>query len=216
MVYAKEPFGGPEQVLKYLTGYTHRVALSDRRLVKLEDDRVTFPWKDYADGCRRKEMTLEAVEFVRRFALHIVPKGMVRIRHYGLLAHRDRGERLALCRSLLGVGSAAAATAAAPAGGERSHDGAPPAGGVGPEPSRVEPRPATASGIRAGVLLVLASLVVGQGAVASATPGGPAAAVAVAVADRCPGCGVGEVRTIWQADRPGRRERQGIPILDSS
>ena len=90
VVYAKEPFGGPEHVLKYLTGYTHRVALSNRRLVQLEDDRVTFTWKDYADGCRRKEMTLEAVEFVRRFALHIVPKGMVRIRHYGLLAHRDR------------------------------------------------------------------------------------------------------------------------------
>ena len=101
VVYAKEPFGGPEQVLKYLTGYTHRVALSNRRLVKLQDDRVTITWKDYADGCQRKEMTLEAVEFVRRFALHIMPKGLVRIRQYGLLAHRDRGERLALCRSLL-------------------------------------------------------------------------------------------------------------------
>ena len=104
MVYAKEPFGGPEQVLKYLTGYTHRVALSNHRLVKLQDDRVTFTWKDYADGCRRKEMTLDAVEFVRRFALHIIPKGLVRIRQYGLLAHRDRGERLALCRSLLAAG----------------------------------------------------------------------------------------------------------------
>ena len=68
VVYAKEPFGGPEQVLKYLTGYTHRVALSNHRLVKLEDGRVTFLWKDYADGCRRKEMTLEAVELVGRFA----------------------------------------------------------------------------------------------------------------------------------------------------
>ena len=105
VVYAKEPFGGPEQVLKYLTGYTHRVALSNHRLVKLEDGRVTFLWKDYADGCRRKEMTLEAVEFVRRFALHIIPKGLVRIRQYGLLAHRDRGERLALCRSLLAAGA---------------------------------------------------------------------------------------------------------------
>ena len=85
VVYAKEPFGGPEQVLKYLTGYTHRVALSNHRLVKLEDGRVTFLWKDYADGCRRKEMTLDAVEFVRRFALHIIPKGLVRIRQYGFL-----------------------------------------------------------------------------------------------------------------------------------
>ena len=105
VVYAKEPFGGPEQVLKYLTGYTHRVALSNHRLVKLEDGHVTFTWKDYADNCRRKEMTLEAVEFVRRFALHIIPKGLVRIRRYGLLAHRDRGERLALCRSLLAAGA---------------------------------------------------------------------------------------------------------------
>src|SRR5208283_5537270 len=101
----KKPFGGPEQVLRYLTGYTHRVALSNHRLVKLHDDRVTFTWKDYADGCRRKEMTLDAVEFVRRFALHIIPKGLVRIRHYGLLAHRDLGERLALCRSLLAAGA---------------------------------------------------------------------------------------------------------------
>ena len=103
--YAVQPFGGPEQVLKYLTGYTHRVALSNRRLVKLADGRVTFTWKDYADGCRRKEMTLDAMEFVRRFALHIIPKRLVRIRRYGLLAHRDRGERLALCRSLLGAGA---------------------------------------------------------------------------------------------------------------
>ena len=75
MVYAKEPFGGPEQVLKYLTGYTHRVALSNHRLVKLEDGHVTFLWKDYADGCRRKEMTLEAVEFVRGSRCTSYPKG---------------------------------------------------------------------------------------------------------------------------------------------
>jgi Putative transposase len=81
--------------------HAHRVTLSNRRLVKLRNDRVTFTWKDYADSCWRKEMTLEAVEFVCRFALHIIPKGLVRIRQYGLLAHRDRGERLALCRSLL-------------------------------------------------------------------------------------------------------------------
>ena len=106
VVYAKKPFGGPEQMLKYLAGYTHRVALSNHRLVKLQDDRVTFTWKDYADGCRYKEMTLDAVEFVRRFALHIIPKGLVRIRQYGLLAHRDRSQRLALCRSLLVAGAA--------------------------------------------------------------------------------------------------------------
>ncbi len=222
VVYAKEPFGGPEHVLKYLTGYTHRVALSNRRLVQLEDDRVTFTWKDYADGCRRKEMTLEAVEFVRRFALHIVPKGMVRIRHYGLLAHRDRGERLALCRSPLGVGAkpgpAPAATSASPPGGEGSPDGLATAGGAGPEPSRVEPRPGATSRVGVGVLAVLAAPVVGRDeeASAAASPGEPPAAVRVAVADRCPACGVGPVRTTWWADRPGRRERHRMAILDSS
>ena len=100
VVYAKEPFGGPQQVLKYLTGYTHRVALSNRRLVKLQDDRVTFTWKDDANGCTRKEMTLDAWEFVRRFALHIVPKGLVRI---GVLDCwlTETACPLALCRSLL-------------------------------------------------------------------------------------------------------------------
>lgn len=101
VVYAKKPFGGPQQVLKYLTAYTHRVALSNRRLVRMSDSQVTLTYKDYADGCRRKELTLAAAEFVRRFALHIVPKGFVRVRHYGLLAHRDRGVRLAKCRALL-------------------------------------------------------------------------------------------------------------------
>ena len=95
------PFSGPEQVLKYLMGYTHRVALSNHRLVKLQNDRVTFTWKDYADGCRGKEMRLRPVEFVRRFALYIIPKGLVQIRQYRLLAHRDRSEQLALCQSLL-------------------------------------------------------------------------------------------------------------------
>ena len=110
VVYAKEPFGGPEQVLKYLTGYTHRVALSNHRLVKLRGRSGHL----HLEGLRRqlpaKEMTLEAVEFVRRFALHIIPKGLVRIRQYGLLAHRDRGERLALCRSLLAAGAGPAGT----------------------------------------------------------------------------------------------------------
>ena len=213
MVYAKEPFGGPEQVLKYLTGYTHRVALSNRRLVKLEDDRVTFTWKDYTDGCRRKEMTLEAVEFVRRFALHIVPKGMVRIRHYGLLAHRDRGERLTLCRSLLAAETGAAPGSPASAG---SSDGPVRSRGAGPEPSRSEPEPAARSGVGACVLAVLASLAVGTGEVgqSDSAPAGPP--TAVVVVDRCATCGVGHLQTIWRGDRPGRRERHRIPILDSS
>jgi Putative transposase/Transposase zinc-binding domain len=102
VVYAKQPFGrDPEQVLKYLARYTHRVAFSNARLVRVSDEAVTFTYKDYGDGCRTKEMTLPALEFVRRFAMHVVPGGLVRIRQYGLLANRGRGERLARCRRLL-------------------------------------------------------------------------------------------------------------------
>ena len=101
VVYAKRPFGGPEQVLKYLARYTHRVAISNRRLLSMEDGRVTFEWKDYADGSQTKTMTLEAVEFIRRFLLHVLPCGFVHIRHFGFLANRKRKEKLALCRSLL-------------------------------------------------------------------------------------------------------------------
>ena len=101
MVYAKRPFGGPEQVLKYLARYTHRVAISNRRLLSMEDGRVTFEWKDYAAGNQTKTMTLEAVEFIRRFLLHVLPSGFVHIRHFGFLANRKRKEKLALCRSLL-------------------------------------------------------------------------------------------------------------------
>jgi len=102
-VYAKAPFGGPEQVLKYLARYTHRVAISNSRILSIADGKVTFLWKDYADGGKVKPMTLDAVEFIRRFLLHILPKGFVRIRQYGFLANRARGDKLALCRNLLGV-----------------------------------------------------------------------------------------------------------------
>jgi len=101
VVYAKRPFGGPEQVLKYLARYTHRVAISNRRLLSLADGRVTFEWKDYAAGNQTKTMTLDAVEFIRRFLLHVLPSGFVHIRHFGFLANRPRKEKLALCRSLL-------------------------------------------------------------------------------------------------------------------
>ena len=101
MVYAKRPFGGPEQVLKYLARYTHRVAISNRRLLSLADGRVTFEWKDYADANQTKTMTLEAVEFIRRFLLHVLPSRFVHIRHFGFLANRTCKEKLALCRSLL-------------------------------------------------------------------------------------------------------------------
>jgi ribosomal protein L37AE/L43A len=102
VVYARPPWGGPATVLKYLARYTHRAAISNRRLVGLADGRVTFRWKDYAHGGRRGTMTLEAVEFVRRFLTHVLPAGFVRVRHYGLLANRHRREKLARCRELLG------------------------------------------------------------------------------------------------------------------
>ena len=119
VVYAKQPFGrDPELVLKYLARYTHRVAFSNARLVQVSDDAVTFTYKNYADGCRSKEMTLPALEFVRRFAMHVVPGRLVRIRQYGLLANRGRGARLAQCRRLLPSLAPSAGTATP----SRSHD----------------------------------------------------------------------------------------------
>ena len=103
VVYSKPPFGGPEQVLNYLGRYTHRVAISNNRLLNIEQGKVTFRWKDYRHHDRQKVMTLEADEFIRRFLLHVLPHGFQRIRHYGFLAHRYRQARLALCRQLLGV-----------------------------------------------------------------------------------------------------------------
>jgi len=111
VVYAKRPFGGPAQVLKYLARYTHRVALSNHRLVKLEDGRVTFRYKDYADEHKSKTMTLDACEFLRRFVTHVLPLGFTKIRHYGLLANRFRAARLATARRLLLVSVAPTMTA---------------------------------------------------------------------------------------------------------
>ena len=108
VVYAKRPFGGPEQVLKYLARYTHRVAISNSRLLELRDGRVTFRYKDYAAGQQHKTMSLDGVEFLRRFVQHVLPKGFVKIRHYGLLANAQRAGRLALCRRLLFVANVAA------------------------------------------------------------------------------------------------------------
>ena len=103
VVYAKRPFGGPEQVLNYLGRYTHRVAISNNRLLNIDRDQIAFHWKDYRDHDRQKIMTLSADEFIRRFLLHVLPDGFQRIRHYGFLGHRYRQAKLALCRQLLGV-----------------------------------------------------------------------------------------------------------------
>jgi hypothetical protein len=105
VVYAKPPFGGPTCVLKYLSRYTHRVAISNRRIVFVGNGVVRFTWKDYAGGDARKQMTLAADEFLRRFLLHVLPCGFMRIRHYGLLANCHRQQKLARSRELLAVGA---------------------------------------------------------------------------------------------------------------
>src|SRR6267143_1714248 len=107
VVYAKPPFGGAEHVLNYLARYTHRVAISNHRLVAFENDRVSFRWRDYAHGGKKKVMTVSADEFLRRFLLHLLPKGLVRIRHFGLFANRRRETALARCRELLGTAACA-------------------------------------------------------------------------------------------------------------
>jgi hypothetical protein len=101
VVYAKKPFAGPEQVLQYVARYTHRVAISNDRVLDIDDGKVQFRWKDYRDGSRQKTMTLDADEFIRRFLLHVLPHGFQRIRYYGFLANRYRAENLDLCRRLL-------------------------------------------------------------------------------------------------------------------
>jgi hypothetical protein len=101
VVYAKRPFGGPQQVLDYLGRYTHRVAISNHRLLALEGGRVTFSWRDYRDSAASKEMSMEAGEFIRRFLIHVLPDGFQKIRYFGLMANRGRAANLALCRQLI-------------------------------------------------------------------------------------------------------------------
>ncbi len=103
VVYAKPPFGGAEHVLNYLARYTHRVAISNHRLVAFESDRVSFRWRDYAHGGKKKVMTISGHEFLRRFLLHVLPGSLVRIRHFGLFSNRRRCAALERCRSLLGL-----------------------------------------------------------------------------------------------------------------
>ena len=102
-VYSKPPFGNTDQAVRYLSHYTHRVAISNHRLVSLVDDQVTFRWRDSAHNNEQKLMTLSLDEFLTRFLLHLLPKGFVRIRHFGFLAHRRRATFLPLCFRLLGA-----------------------------------------------------------------------------------------------------------------
>jgi hypothetical protein len=113
VVYAKPPFGGPEQVLKYLARYTHRVALSNRRLVSLQGEAVAFTAQDYAAGGKQRLVRLSAAEFLRRWVQHVLPRGFVKVRHYGLLANRGRTERLTVCRALLALWTAVQAVVGA-------------------------------------------------------------------------------------------------------
>lgn len=103
VVYCKPPFDGAEGVLQYLGRYTHRIAISNNRILSAEDGKVSFRWRDYSDGDKQKVMTLTADEFIRRFLLHVLPNRYVRIRHFGLLANRKRKDNVALCRRLLGA-----------------------------------------------------------------------------------------------------------------
>jgi hypothetical protein len=144
VVYCKAPFAGSQQVLRYLSRYTHRVAISNRRLVAADDAGVAFRWKDYRiDGPGRwKTMRLHPHEFIRRFLLHVLPKGFHRIRHYGLFASANRAESIATARALLDV----AAPAADP---QKQPDGAPNA-------PRVLPCPCPRCGARMIVIEVFA------------------------------------------------------------
>ncbi len=105
VVYAKPAFGGPEQVLRYLGRYTHRVAISNHRLLSFDGGQVTFRWRDYARGNKSRTMTVSAAEFIRRFLLHVLPKGFVRIRHFGFMANAQRSASMELCHRLLGMAS---------------------------------------------------------------------------------------------------------------
>ena len=109
VVYAKRPFAGPAQVLDYVGRYTHRVAISNNRLVSMDNGKVRFRWKDYRDGNRQKMMTLDGGELIRRFLIHVLPDGFHRIRYYGFLGNCHRARKLALCRELLGMLPAAPA-----------------------------------------------------------------------------------------------------------
>ena len=107
VVYCKPPFDGAKGVLQYLGRYTHRIAISNNRIIAIRDGNVSFLWRDYADGNRPKTMMLQTFEFIRRFLLHVLPARFVRIRHFGLLANRTRKDNIALCRKILGDGKTA-------------------------------------------------------------------------------------------------------------
>jgi len=120
VVYSKPPFGGAKQVLKYLARYTHRVAISNSRILSISNGKIRFLWKDYAHGSKQKVMELSSSEFIRRFLLHVLPPGFVRIRHYGFLANRLRKKALEQVRALIGQSSSDTAEPLIPLAGDSS------------------------------------------------------------------------------------------------
>jgi len=144
VVYCKAPFAGPKQVLRYLSRYTHRVAISNRRLIAADGNAIAFRWKDYrSNGLGRwKTMRLHPHEFIRRFLLHVLPKGFHRIRHYGLFASANRAESIATARALLGVVPPAVEAQKQP--------------DVAPDSPRVLPSPCPCCGARMIVIEVFA------------------------------------------------------------
>ena len=119
VVYAKPPFAGPHQVLSYVGRYTHRIAISNSRLLAIDDGKVRFRWKDYRRDNRHATMTLTADEFIRRFLIHVLPSGFQRIRYYGFLCNRRRQDKLARCRQLLGMANVVPPAASGPSGDYR-------------------------------------------------------------------------------------------------
>jgi hypothetical protein len=195
VVYAKKPFAGPEVLLKYLTRYTHRVALSNGRLKKVEGDRVTLSYKDYADNCRPKELPLTGVELLRRFALHVLSKGFVRVRQCGLLAHRDRQARLALCRRLL--------VAPAP-----SIEPSPVTDRLETAPVEMpEAAPSSVASANAQSALSLSAVLFLALALGCDAMAALLACAASPPARRCSSCGQGELQTIWEQPRPRGQQR---------
>jgi Putative transposase/Transposase zinc-binding domain len=156
VVYAKAPFGGPEQVLKYLARYTHRVALSNGRLQGYAAGAVTFTAKDYAAAGKRRLVRLAAVEFLRRWVQHVLPLGFVKIRHYGLLANRERAERLSCCRALLAVWGWVVGVVALLSGEAAARDGRRCPGCGGQRWQRVGELPRLGVGAAAGGAVVAA------------------------------------------------------------
>ena len=217
VVYAKKPFAGPDVLLKYLTRYTHRVALTNGRLKKVEGDRVTLSYKDYTDGCRPKEMTLAGPELLRRFALHVLPKGFVRVRQCGILAHRGRHERLALCRHLLGVPVPLPAARFVPPALPSTEPSHPTAPAVplalpmanGPTSLVAMPNALSTSSLPAMMLLMVALSCDALGWLFACVSPAP-------VLRRCPSCGQGELHTIWERPRPYGRQRKTKDAWNSS